>query len=361
MELIAFAIAYTLVRWVDDRRADYRTPGNDYESSVVPPRPSRGTATGTPGGTGASGGGTGTTGSKGGTATGTTKRPDGGTGTTGGTTSKRYHPSRPSPLRRPDYRYGAGYTAYCLRHGWVPMIKDLRDGWRAAREAHAEWKATRPDASKPTADGTSTGRGRGFTRKIKHYTTLVAWAASEGWLRAKRTLPKTRRQQAHEAADPRPATTPSAPEKTPSAPKARWDDELFTDQGGTSMTTFTGDGSNITAFRAHHRSIQDEATQRMEEAANAAESAKNEAAVHESMAADLFDRGLQDEGNNALAQMQDALQRKEASEATVLACEQTWASSENALRDLDTSGKTNVEASVKSASGVGNDINWYKD
>lgn len=106
---------------------------------------------------------------------------------------------RQAAVRNAQRRHGAGWVGYQLRHGWIPMFGDIADGFRAARIAHADWKANRP----PEPDG--------WWQKVKG-----AWKS--GWAGAKSAAASKAKAAASKVKDA--ATGDTSPKDAPDAPDA---------------------------------------------------------------------------------------------------------------------------------------------
>lgn len=102
-------------------------------------------------------------------------------------------------------RNAAGWVAYQLRHGWIPTIGDVADGYRAAKLGHAEWLAQRPEGG---------GCMDGFWMSLKA-------AVQAGWSRAKAKATSNRSadSKAHKPDTRAPETGPGQPPlAAPSSP-----------------------------------------------------------------------------------------------------------------------------------------------
>lgn len=118
---------------------------------------------------------------------------------------------RQAAVRNAQRRHAGGWLAYQARHGWIPLFGDIADGFRAARIAHEDWKASRP----PEPDG--------WWQKVKG-------AATAGWAGAKSAAASKTRTAASKVKDaaarmPRdtavdePASEPADPAPASSPPK----------------------------------------------------------------------------------------------------------------------------------------------
>lgn len=106
---------------------------------------------------------------------------------------------RQRAVRNAKRRHTAGWIAYQLRHGWIPMITDIVDGYRAARIGHAEWIAQRP------------AEPQGWWQRCKQ-----AWKA--GWAGAKRAAAKKVRAATARFKDADPIEPPADTGPSPAAP-----------------------------------------------------------------------------------------------------------------------------------------------
>ena len=150
-------------------------------------------------------------------------------------TAKRVHTAHPNwsearrqrAIHNAQKRNAAGWVAYQLRHGWIPMFSDVVDGYRAARLSHAEWAKDRPEA--PVKPGPS-------------WVTQLKAAAKAGWARAKAAHAKASAPKTEPTEQSAPAKPPSGPNKpTPPAPRKPGPPEYDPPQPHTTTLTVVRD------------------------------------------------------------------------------------------------------------------------
>lgn len=264
---------------------------------------------------------------------------------------KQQHPSWDKSRRARSLWWGArrnaaGHFAYQLRHGWSPAVADIRDGFSAARQQHAEWLQRRSESGEPMPS--------------------LRNAIRVGWARAKAKFRKIRGGDSTVTAP----TLESTPESAAGA-KGASVHRLHRVGAGTSGTastrgepvagTMTGETTNIATYRAHLDLTSTAAKQRLEEAQAEIREANQEIAAHENTNASLLEAGLGSETAGGMADLMDAaMQRKSAAQTRLQAAEQALANAEQAKAKLRTQGHENVEQAVQGATAKVGKTSFYE-
>ncbi len=278
MELlvIAFMVAWAARHWWDGRKSDYKDTDNDYRSRV-----------------------------------------------------------RGASQRRAGQRYATGWGLYQLRHGWGPMVQDVRDGWRDAGEAKRDWQDD--DDDRPSVWG--------------------AWR--DGWRRAKTAGQETADPPREDPIDAEPVPCPERVLDY-AGPADPLDAPATPDTNGGTMTTPTIEINTLDDYRRLLNEEITAATERLEAAARDQADAAGDIMRFDGANASLSAAGLGARTTGGLAELLESAQarRRRASDA-VAGAERDLASARHLLAELTATGQDVVQEATNSATEVAHDTGFY--
>lgn len=275
MELLILACVFSwcLRHWWDGRKNDYRSKGNDYRNRV-----------------------------------------------------------RGASQRHAGQRYATGWGLFQLRHGWGPMVKDVRDGWGDAKTATDKWR-------------NGEGERPGFAE---------AWRT--GWRGG--AIPDPRQDQ---PAVDRPRPTDPAP--APAVPPPTIVVINNPPNGGT-VTTPTMTATEVNSLDAYRRLLQEslaDANTRMEAASQELHAAERQIALYDGAHSSLAAHGLGSQTTGGMAELMESAQgrRRRAADAQT-AAERDAATSRELLAAVARTGQDAVQETISGASEVAKTTDYYQ-
>lgn len=280
---------------------------------------------------------------------------------------------------RADSGYAVGFSLYQLRHGWPSLRRNIKAGYRAAKEGHKEW-----------VEETNRASGKTKTKKPS-----IISAAKAAWRRAKaaykareeaddkKTIkptgadqPKSPNGQPDQTADSTPAATGTKPPEL-TAPDLKVGIPLTNGYAGNphSGAATAGEAGNIGLYRNHLQATITDANARITAAEadvaaaeKAEKSAREQMSAHDNANGGLLAAGLgpQTAGGmsslmeQAQAELASATAAKTAAQGRVDSAQQSKAVAEQALKDLGAQGHEGIEEAVNGATApVAKNTNWY--